>query len=224
MDPFGYLPGVPDVVVPEPRWPASLAALAAAGLLAALPSDLTFGPRVGAPALIVAILLVLTFLAPMRRHTESRPQRLLAIALIAALAITTVVSLVKLVDEIIAGASADAVSLLIPALQLQGAAIVVFGLAYWELDEGGPHRRIGRHRYDTADFRFPQIETPEVRPPGWRPKFIDYLYVAYANAATFGVGETVPLTHRVKLLLMLQSAISLTLVTLVAARAVSLLE
>jgi uncharacterized membrane protein len=215
---------VPEIVVPEPRWPASVAALAAAGLLAVLPSDLTFGPRAGAPAVIVAILLVLTFLAPRRRHTESRPQRLLAIALIAALAATTIASLVKLVDQIMSGASPDAVSLLIPALQLQGAAIVVFGLAFWELDEGGPHRRIGRRTFENADFRFPQIETPEVRAPGWRPRFVDYLYVAYSNAATFGVAETVPLTHRVKLLLMLQSAISLTLVTLVAARAVSLLE
>jgi len=215
---------MPDAIAPEPRWPASLAALAAAGLLAALPSGLTFGPRVGGPAIVVALLLALTFLAPLRRHTESRLQRWLAIALIAALAATTIASLVMLVDRILSGSEPDAVALLVPALQIQAAAIVIFGLAYWELDEGGPHRRIGRPDHKNADFRFPQIETPEVCPPGWRPRFVDYLYVAYANAATFGVGETVPLTHRVKLLLMLQSGISLTLVTLVAARAVSLLE
>jgi uncharacterized membrane protein len=220
----GYGPRVSDAIAPEPRWPASVAALVAAALLATLPDALTFGPRGIGPAVVVAILLVLTLLAPMRRHTESRLQRALAIALIAALAATTIASLVMLVDQILSGDSPDAVSILVPALQIQGAAIVIFGLAFWELDEGGPHRRIGRREHPNADFRFPQIETPEVCPPGWRPRFVDYLYVAYANAATFGVGETVPLTHRVKLLLMSQSAVSLTLVTLVAARAVSLLE
>jgi uncharacterized membrane protein len=63
-----------------------------------------------------------------------------------------------------------------------------------------------------------------VKEPGlWSPTFFDYLYTSLTNATAFSPTDTMPLTHRAKLLMSMQSLISLITVALVAARAVSIL-
>jgi uncharacterized membrane protein len=59
--------------------------------------------------------------------------------------------------------------------------------------------------------------------PSWSPGFIDYLYLAFTNATAFSPTDTMPMSPRAKLLMMVQAAISLLTVALVAARAVSVL-
>ena len=53
--------------------------------------------------------------------------------------------------------------------------------------------------------------------------FIDYLYVSFTNASAFSPTDVLPLTRWAKLTMMVQSAISLTTVALVVARAVNIL-
>jgi uncharacterized membrane protein len=57
----------------------------------------------------------------------------------------------------------------------------------------------------------------------WEPEFFDYLYVSYTNATAFSPTDTMPLSRWAKLLFMVQSAISLVTVALIAARAVNIL-
>jgi hypothetical protein len=101
--------------------------------------------------------------------------------------------------------------------------IIVFGLWYWELDSNGIQGQ------DPAiapiDFLFPQM-TPGDHYNGpriWVPTFFDYLYVSTTNATAFSPTDTLPLTHRAKLLMSSQSIISLITIALVAARAVNIL-
>jgi hypothetical protein len=100
--------------------------------------------------------------------------------------------------------------------------VIVFGLCYWELDDGGPFER-SRHERSVPDFRFPQDETPEVAPPDWRPRMWDYVFVALTSASAFSPTDTMPLTLKVKLLVGLEEVVSLVLIVLVTARAVSVL-
>ena len=48
--------------------------------------------------------------------------------------------------------------------------------------------------------------------------------MAYTNASAFSPTDTLPLTRRAKLLMLLQSAVSITTLLLVAARAVNILR
>lgn len=100
--------------------------------------------------------------------------------------------------------------------------VVVFGLWYWELDDGGPFER-GRRERKAPDFRFPQDADPEIAREDWQPRVWDYLYVSVTNSSAFSPTDEMPLTVHAKLLMGTQSVISLVLVVLVIARAVSAL-
>jgi uncharacterized membrane protein len=100
--------------------------------------------------------------------------------------------------------------------------VVVFGLCYWDLDDGGPFER-ARHERSTPDLRFPQDETPEVAPPDWRPRVWDYVFVALTSGMAFSPTDTMPLTLKLKLLVGVEELVSVILIVLVTARAVSVL-
>jgi hypothetical protein len=53
--------------------------------------------------------------------------------------------------------------------------------------------------------------------------FLDYLFLGYNTATAFSPTDAMPLTHRAKMLMMLESAISLLTLVIVAARAVNVL-
>jgi hypothetical protein len=92
--------------------------------------------------------------------------------------------------------------------------VIVFGLWYWDLDRGGPAARACGERQHT-DFLYPQMVNPELATPAWEPQFIDYLYVSFTNATAFSPTDVMPLTRWAKLLMLVQSAISLATVVLV---------
>lgn len=97
---------------------------------------------------------------------------------------------------------------------------IAFALLCWELDSGGAAARahqLPRH----ADFAFPQQLNPDIAPTGWRPRFIDYLYLGFTNATAFRPTDTMPLAPWAKVAMTLQSLISLAILGLVVARAVN---
>ena len=78
----------------------------------------------------------------------------------------------------------DGVQLLVTTGTIWAVNVIVFGLCYWDLDDGGPFER-ARHERKTPDFRFPQDETPNVARPGWHPRVWDYIFVALTSATAF---------------------------------------
>jgi hypothetical protein len=58
---------------------------------------------------------------------------------------------------------------------------------------------------------------------GWRPGFVDYLFVAFTTSSTFGPTDAPLLTPWVKLMVMIQISISLTIMVLLISRAVGVL-
>ena len=62
---------------------------------------------------------------------------------------------------------------------------------------------------------------PELAPKGWRPQFVDYLYLGFTNATAFSPTDVMPLVPWAKIAMAVQSVISLAILGLVIARAVN---
>jgi hypothetical protein len=101
--------------------------------------------------------------------------------------------------------------------------LLAFSLLYWELDSGGAAAR-AHDAHPFSDFAFPQQLSPEVAPPGWRPQFIDYLYLGLTCSTAFSPTDVMPLTPWAKVAMGGQSLVSLVVVGLVVARAVNVLS
>ena len=112
--------------------------------------------------------------------------------------------------------------LLVTAASIWIGNVIVFGLVYWDLDAGGPFARASGSR-TRPHFRFPQDENPGLAPDEWRPRVWDYLFVSLTSGTAFSPTDTMPLTLRAKLLVSVESVVSLLLVVLVTARAVNVL-
>jgi uncharacterized membrane protein len=96
---------------------------------------------------------------------------------------------------------------------------LMFALLYWLMDSGGP---VARTRDPSpVDFAFTQQMSPELAPPGWRPVFLDYLHLGFTNATAFSPTDVMPLTHRAKYTMLVQSTVALALFGLIVARAVN---
>jgi uncharacterized membrane protein len=102
--------------------------------------------------------------------------------------------------------------------------VVTFAFIFWELDNGGPVARALSDRRDTPDFQFPQDDNPNLARPDWEPRLWDYAYVALTNATAFSPTDVLPMTRAAKLVMAIESTVSITTVLIVAARAVNVLK
>jgi uncharacterized membrane protein len=219
----------------ESRYPAAAAILVAIALYLLLPSALVVGPRYLVPALELMLLVPLLVGNPRRMTRESRALRWVSIGLLLLIAAANLSSLVLLVDQLVNGATKNGGALLLGAAQVWLTNIIVFALAYWELDRGGPvvRTRLPRSQLPPADFRFPQDEDHDAidevaarsaARSDWSPAYLDYLYVSVTNSSAFSPTDTMPLSHRAKVLMATESVSALMLSVLVIARGVSLLK
>jgi hypothetical protein len=101
---------------------------------------------------------------------------------------------------------------------------IAFGLAFWELDCGGPVARALATAPRKPDFQFPQDENAELAREGWAPRLLDYFYVSLTNAMAFSPTDAMPLTRPAKVLMAAESTLSGITLLLVAARAVNILR
>ncbi|HET8982097.1 MAG TPA: hypothetical protein VFN47_05390 [Pedococcus sp.] len=219
----------------EPRLPAAIAVVVAIVLYAALPEDLLVGPRLVVPALECILFIPLVAANPRRMTRQNRALRRLSIGLVLLIAATNAASLVLLIRALVSGGTSQGAGLLLAAGQVWLTNVIVFALAYWELDRGGPvvRTQTARPRLPTADFRFPQDEDHDAinevaarsaAKSGWAPGFIDYLYVSVTNSSAFSPTDTMPLSPRAKMLMGIESVSALMLSVLVIARGVGLLK
>ena len=100
---------------------------------------------------------------------------------------------------------------------------IAFGLAFWELDCGGPVARALATAPRKPDFQFPQDENAQLARDGWAPRLWDYFYVSLTNATAFSPTDAMPLTRPAKALMAAESTLSAITVLLLAARAVNIL-
>ncbi len=209
---------------PESRVPVIAAILAAVGLQYAIPDKYGLHPRWLIPSLELALLAVLTVLNPLRMTRSTSVGRYASYSLVAAITLDNASSAGFLDHAILTGTvSGDAAGLLASGAAIYLTNIVAFGIWYWELDRGGPFARAAGHR-PYPDFLFPQMASPELAPPHWTPRFVDYLYVSFTNVVAFSPTDTLPLSRWTKTLMATQSAVALSTTALVIARAVNILK
>ena len=65
-------------------------------------------------------------------------------------------------------------------------------------------------------------QVPE--PVAWRPTFPDYLFLSVTTATSFAPADTLPMRHRVKALMAIEAMLSLLVLLIIAARAISILD
>jgi len=209
---------------PEPRWPAMLALLAVGGLRLVLPDDLSLGPKWLLLA-VVAFLLIPTVWSHYLRN--SRMNRTLGYIVTSVVTLDMTWSLCLLVAALPSHRQSPA-DLLRSAGALWLANILVFASWYWKLDAGGPHERDLRGAQTDGAFLFPQMTLDQTtrRDMGeacWSPGFVDYLFLAFNTSTAFSPTDSPVLSRWAKLLMMIQSLISLATVALLAARAINIL-
>jgi hypothetical protein len=202
----------------EPRWPALLALMAGGCLHAALPPRLSLGPDW---ALMVIIGLLLISILESHRRGMLIASRNLTFVATGALTLALIASLALLISGLPAHKDAPA-SLLRSAGVLWITNVLVFSLWYWKVDAGGPLGRARAKRPIRSAFLFPQMVK---QPPdtNWSPEFLDYLFVAFNTSTAFSPTDTPILSGWAKILSMLQSLISLTILAILAARAINVL-
>ena len=170
------------------------------------------------------LLIALAIVTSDGYHRVSRPRRTLALALIAIVAVINIFSLIFLVRALIFDhlARVGGVGLLQSGFTIYVTNIFMFALLYWEMDGGGPDYRVASERQ--RDFLFPQMIHHGIFGSNWLPGFTDYLYLSTTNVTNFASADTVPLSHRAKLAMMIQALVSVITVVLVAARAIGILQ
>ena len=208
----------------ESRWQVVLVILAIFLLLTLLPNRVRVFPN-WVPLLITIALIVpmaaLQLITPKARWLGVERIALLFFLSIAGFAL--VKSLAYLLYEMVRRSfEVTGIQLLASSVAAWATNVLLFSLVYWRLDRGGPEAR-ANHVNTKPDWLFPQQSVPEYVPPDWHATFIDYLCLAFVTATAFSPTDVLPLTSRAKMLMMLESIVSLVTIIAVAARAINIL-
>jgi hypothetical protein len=209
---------------PEPRAQALLAFLAICAIYLALPRNLVVGPIWLLPTLIVVLLVPTVVSHRVGRHSLNRTLGFIINGITTLALMGSVILLVRALPS----HRGTPLQLLRSGGLLWLTNVIVFALWYWRLDGGGPTLRHKQNKFGSTSFLFPQMQVPHDERPQfectrWRPRFIDYLFVAFTQSSTFGPTDAPLLARWAKVLAMIQIFISLGIVVLLISGAVGAL-
>jgi hypothetical protein len=208
----------------EPRWPAALAILAVLLLLTVLPGRVRLLPVWVPFVVVIVVILPMAGVAlAAARARWVRAERAITLLFVALMGLATLSVLAYLVRTMVERpGDIGGLQLLTSSIAVWVTNVLLFSLLYWHMDRGGPEAR-ANDAGTKPDWLFPQSGAPEDAPPGWRPTFVDYLFLAFSTATAFSPTDALPLTSRAKMLMMLESSISLSTLVVVASRAINIL-
>jgi len=172
------------------------------------------------------LLLPLVWTNPLSLNRDHPLLRIFAVTLSALLMVVNAARLVQLFNVMVRHGDLRASVLLGSGVVIWTTNVVAAAVVFWELDRGGPFARDPRHTRAErpADLLFPQMTgAPGWDPETWLPSFVDYLFVAFTTATAFSPTDTMPMTGRGKVLMMVAASVSFATIAIVAARAVNIL-
>ena len=173
------------------------------------------GGWLGLRLILIAVLLLL-WLLTRKRH--------LFTAIIIANGLLTLglfINMSALLDSLSRLSSKAVESLIIDVVLMAVTNILIFSIWYWIIDPPGISET---QRVDEPwDFLFPQRGASLPHYESWVPKYTDYLYLAFTSSFAFSPTDTLPLTRRAKMLMLLQSTISIVTLTAIASSAINIL-
>lgn len=208
----------------EPRWPVMLVVVAVLTLMTLLPSRIRVLPP------WVPFLFALALIVPMAALSLStakarwlRIERVVTLLFLAIVGFGIGFGLKEVFSRMLhPSAELTGLQLLSSSVMAWVANVMMFSILYWRMDRGGPEAR-ANHVCTRPDWQFPEQGGPEDGSPEWSPAFTDYLFLAFCTATAFSPTEDLPLTSRAKLLMMVESIISLVTIIAVASRAINIL-
>ena len=208
----------------ESRWPPALAILVVLLLIAAFPNHVRVLPVWVAYAAGLATLAPMIAVALTRGNTRwLRVERSTIILLTAVYVLDVTAELADMIGVVtLHPANVNAFSLLSSSVVIWTVNVVMFSLLYWQIDRGGPNARANRLNVK-PDWVFAQPPAPEDLPTDWRPLFLDYLHLGFNTATAFSPTDVLPLTRRAKMLMMIESTISLLTLVIVVSRAINVI-
>jgi len=208
----------------ESRWPPALAILVGLFLMLTLPGHVRVLPVWFSYLAAVAVLVPMAGVALTKGKTLwLGVERGIIILLATIYVANTIAELADMIGVVtLHGSGSNAFSLLSSSVAIWVANVLTFSLLYWQIDRGGPYARACNSRAK-ADWMFPQPGTPEDLPSDWRPLFFDYLYLGFNTATAFSPTDALPLTRRAKMLMMIESTISLVTMVVVLSRAINVI-
>ena len=170
---------------PEPRWQALLALLAVGGIYSALPRALVVGPTWLLPVLIVALVTPTIVAHRMGRYSLNRILGITTSTVMTLALITSVVLLVMAVPKTYRGAGGA------PLFRGLPLANECPGLSRFGIGDSTAVVRpsVSKQReFGSRSFVFPQMQIEKIERgrlacQGWRPHFIDYLFVAWTTSS-----------------------------------------
>lgn len=209
----------------ERRGPVVLAATVTLVLPFLMPEKFSPGPIWLFPLVESGLLVAMLVADPGRIDKTSVRIHRIRLAFVAVLVSGSAYAVGNLTRELITGTKIinEPGELLAAAVLVFTDLVIAFAFVYWELADGGPGYR-ANYAVPHPDLAFPQHTSPELARPGWRPVFVDYLYLSLTNSITFSPTDTMPLAHWAKLVMGLQSVAALALLGLVVAQAVNVLN
>ena len=210
----------------ERRWPATIAVALVIGLQFAEPDQIRPGWWPAIVGVEVLLLVPLVATNPVSLSRDHPALRWFATVLAGVLLAVNAARLAQLFIAMVDKEDLSAAALIASGVLIWSTNVVATAVVLWEVDRGGPFARDPRHRRreKPADLLFPQMTgIPGADPKTWRPSFVDYVFVAFTTATAFSPTDTMPLTGRSKILMMIAASVSLATIAIVAARAVNIL-
>jgi hypothetical protein len=131
------------------------------------------------------------------------------------------INMSALLDALTRFSSKAVESLIVDVFLMAVTNILIFSIWYWIIDPPG----IDETKSEDApwEFLFPQRGASLPHYESWAPRYTDYLYLAFTASFAFSPTDTLPLTRRAKMLMLLQSAISIITLTAIAGSAINIL-
>jgi hypothetical protein len=150
----------------------------------------------GGPGVEVLLLVAIIAMDRDRIDRRSAVGRALSLGLVAVLAADAGGVTVRLTVDLVEGGpeTNSPTDLLKIGFLVWFHTIIAFAFLYWILDGGGPESRFLAPP-EFPDFAFPEQLNPGLAPPGWRPKFVDYLYLGFTDATAFSPTDVMPLAR-----------------------------
>jgi hypothetical protein len=201
----------PHLIGQAPKWTVSMGILLIGMIYYFLPPQLTFVPNWTLLAIELVLLVPLWVFWTTGHIFSYRVTRRLSLALLGIVTVALVTGVIFLITDL--AAFTNGITLLRPVILLWLFNILVFALWYWDTDGGGPRKR-HEANHKAKDLMFPQ----QANGASWAPDFFDYFFVAFTGATAFSPTDTYPLTARAKILMMIEGAISLTIIAILIGR------
>lgn len=200
-------------------WGATLGIALLVAISLAFPKRYTIGAGNIRDGFTVAlsVMFVVSFITS-ALHSSWRARNLTVFVVVGLMSLFNALTLSQLILFMIYPSphgTIDGLRLLSSAVSIWLTNVVSFALLYWVVDGNGPEHR-AHDLKGFRDFAFPGDTT--------FPVFADYLFLAFNTATAFSPTDTAPLTTRTRVLMMVESVVSLVALAVVAARAVNILQ